>query len=159
MNPENFRTGIGYDVHRLSDHRKLIIGGVDIPYHKGLEGHSDADVLLHAICDAILGAAGFRDIGNQFPNTDPLYKNISSLTLLQRSYELINSHDWKIVNIDSVIVLEEPKINNYTDRMKKNISGILKTENISIKATTSEGIGFVGKKEGCIAYSTALIYK
>ena len=159
MEKPNFKTGFGYDVHKFSSDRKLILGGVEIPYSFGLEGHSDADVLLHAVCDSILGAAGFSDIGNQFPNTDPDFKDISSLVLLKKSYELIKHEGWKIGNIDCVVILEEPKINKYSDDMKKNISEILETDCISIKATTSEGIGFVGRKEGCVAYCTFLIYK
>ena len=159
MEKPNFKTGFGYDVHKFSSDRKLILGGVEIPYSFGLEGHSDADVLLHAVCDSILGAAGFSDIGNQFPNTDPDFKDISSLVLLKKSYELIKQEGWKIGNIDCVVILEEPKINKYSDVMKKNISEILETDFISIKATTSEGIGFVGRKEGCVAYCTSLIYK
>ncbi|MBK6539404.1 MAG: 2-C-methyl-D-erythritol 2,4-cyclodiphosphate synthase [Ignavibacteria bacterium] len=159
MEKPNFKTGFGYDVHKFSSDRKLILGGVEIPYSFGLEGHSDADVLLHAVCDSILGAAGFSDIGNQFPNTDPDFKDISSLVLLKKSYELIKHEGWKIGNIDCVVILEEPKIYKYSDDMKKNISEILETDCISIKATTSEGIGFVGRKEGCVAYCTTLIYK
>ena len=154
-----YRTGIGYDVHRFSASRKLILGGVEIPYKLGLEGHSDADVLLHAVCDSLLGAAGFADIGNQFPNSDEKYRNISSLLLLSETYSLLTKDNWKISNIDSIIILEEPKINNFVSEMKKNISGILKTDNVSIKATTSEGLGFIGKKKGCAAYSTALIFR
>ena len=159
MEKPNFKTGFGYDVHKFSSDRKLILGGVEIPYSFGLEGHSDADVLLHAVCDSILGVAGFSDIGNQFPNTDPDFKDISSLVLLKKSYELIKHEGWKIGNIDCVVILEEPKIYKYSDDMKKNISEILETDCISIKATTSEGIGFVGRKEGCVAYCTSLIYK
>ncbi len=159
MDNFNFRTGFGYDVHRLSKDRKLILGGVEIESDFGLDGHSDADVLLHSLCDALLGAAGFKDIGNQFPNTDNIYKDISSLILLKESFELLKKEGWKVGNTDSVIILEEPKIYKHTDLMKKNISEIIETENISIKATTSEGIGFVGRKEGCAAYSTVLIYK
>jgi len=159
MSNFNFRVGFGYDVHKFSKDRKLILGGVEIPHSMGLEGHSDADVLLHAICDSLLGAAGLRDIGYQFPNTDANFKNISSLILLERSYRLISQDGWKISNIDSIILLEEPKISKYSPQMKKNISDRIESECISIKATTSEGIGFVGRKEGCAAYSTALIYK
>ena len=159
MNNFNIRTGFGYDVHKFSDNRKLILGGVEIPHSKGLEGHSDADVLLHAVCDAILGAAGFKDIGNQFPNTDPEFKDISSLILLQKSYNLIKETGWMVSNIDCVIILEEPKISKYADEMKKNISEIIETDAVSIKATTSETVGFVGRKEGCVAYCSALIYK
>lgn len=154
-----FRTGFGYDVHRLVKGRKLILGGVEIPHIKGLDGHSDADVLLHAICDSLLGAAGFEDIGHRFPNTDPKFKDISSLILLEMTYKLIKSKKWKIGNIDSMLILEEPKIYKYTKKMKENISKITKSKNISIKATTSEGLGFVGQKKGCVAYSTVLLYK
>lgn len=159
MNNCNFRTGFGYDVHKLSENRKLIIGGVEIEHEFGLEGHSDADVLLHSICDALLGAGGFRDIGHQFPNTDMKFKDISSLLLLEESYMLLKKDGWKVSNTDSVIILEEPKIYKYSGEMKKNISQIIETENVSIKATTSEGIGFVGRKEGCAAYTSVLIYK
>lgn len=154
-----FRTGFGYDIHKLKKGRKLILGGVEIKHSVGLDGHSDADVLLHAICDALLGAAGFKDIGNQFPNTDKKYKDISSLILLKNSFKLLTSKKWKVVNLDCMIILEEPKIYKYTEQMKKNISGILKTKNISIKATTSEGLGFVGEKKGCVAYATVMLKK
>lgn len=159
MSKINFRTGFGYDVHRFSNDRKLILGGVEIPFDKGLAGHSDADVLLHAVCDAILGAAGFKDIGHQFPDTEPEFKNISSLILLQRTYDLIRSKGWEIANVDCTLVLEKPKIYEYTDLMKKNISEIILTNEISIKATTSEGIGFVGREEGCLAYAAVLLNK
>jgi len=159
MSNFNFRIGFGYDVHKFSKDRKLILGGVEIPHSLGLEGHSDADVLLHAICDSLLGAAGFNDIGNQFPDTNVNFKNISSLTLLEKSFRLISEDGWKVSNVDSIILLEDPKISKYSSQMKKNISERIESESISIKATTSEGIGFVGRKEGCAAYSTALIYK
>ena len=153
------RIGMGYDVHKLVENRKLILGGVTIPHEKGLLGHSDADVLVHAIMDALLGAAALGDIGKLFPDTAKEFKDISSLVLLKKSYELIKHEGWKIGNIDCVVILEEPKIYKYSDDMKKNISEILETDCISIKATTSEGIGFVGRKEGCVAYCTSLIYK
>ncbi|HRE41289.1 MAG TPA: 2-C-methyl-D-erythritol 2,4-cyclodiphosphate synthase [Ignavibacteria bacterium] len=155
----DFRTGFGYDIHKLKKGRKLILGGVEIKHPFGLDGHSDADVLLHAVCDALLGAAGFKDIGNQFPNTDIKYKNISSLLLLKETYRILKSKKWKVVNIDCMIILEEPKIYKFTEQMKNNISNIVKSKNISIKATTSEGLGFVGQKKGCVAYATALIKK
>jgi 2-C-methyl-D-erythritol 2,4-cyclodiphosphate synthase len=155
----DFRIGYGYDIHRFVKGRKLILGGVEIPYKLGLKGHSDADVLLHSVCDALLGAAGLEDIGHQFPNTDPAFKNISSLVLLKESYKLILKKNLKIGNIDCMISLEEPKITGFIDLMKKNISGIIKTKNISIKATTSEGLGFIGKKEGCEATCVALLYE
>ncbi|MFZ4591101.1 MAG: 2-C-methyl-D-erythritol 2,4-cyclodiphosphate synthase [Ignavibacteria bacterium] len=159
MTDFNFRIGYGYDVHRLAEGRKLILGGVEIPNSKGLEGHSDADVLLHAICDAILGAAGFQDIGHQFPNTDPAFKDISSLILLKHVYDLISKDGWKVGNVDSMIILEEPKIAKYIPAMKKNISEIIQCENVSIKATTSEGLGFVGEKKGCSANAVTILHK
>ena len=155
----DFRIGFGYDVHKFSKKRKLILGGVEIPYKAGLEGHSDADVLLHSVCDTLLGAAGFKDIGHQFPNTDNKFKDIPSLLLLKETFSLLSGKKWKVKNIDCMLILEEPKIYMYIEEMKNNISGILKTKNISIKATTSEGLGFVGQKKGCVSYSTALIYK
>jgi len=157
MSNTKYRTGLGIDIHRFSAKKKLILGGVEIPYSKGLEGHSDADVLLHSICDALLGAAGLEDIGHQFPDTDVKYKNISSLILLKETYNLLSVRKWKIENVDTMIILEEPKVYKYTAEMKKNISGILKTKNISIKATTAEGLGYIGAKKGCVAYSTVLI--
>jgi 2-C-methyl-D-erythritol 2,4-cyclodiphosphate synthase len=159
MKMSDIRIGYGYDVHRFAKNRKLILGGVDIPHSKGLEGHSDADVLLHSLCDAILGAAGLDDIGHQFPNTDKKFKDISSLLLLKETFGLISGKKWKVKNIDSMILLEEPKINKFTPKMKENISKIIKTKNISIKATTSEGLGFIGEKKGCVAYTTVLLYK
>lgn len=155
----NFKIGYGYDVHRFAKGRKLILGGVEIPHKAGLDGYSDADVLLHAVCDALLGAAGFEDIGHQFPNTDRKYKNISSLILLKETYKLISEKEWKVGNIDCMLILEEPKVYKYLDDMKKNISDILKTKDISIKATTSEGLGFVGQKKGGVCSAVALIYK
>ena len=159
MGKPNFRTGFGYDVHPFAEGRKLILGGVEIPHTAGLSGHSDADVLLHAICDAILGAGGCEDIGHQFPNTDPKYKDISSLVLLKETYKLIKKRKWKIGNIDCMVILEEPKIYKYVEEMKKNISGIIKCKDVVIKATTSEGLGFVGEKKGCSAYAVTLLYK
>ena len=159
MSNYNFRIGCGYDVHKLVRGRKLILGGVEIPHTAGLEGHSDADVLLHSICDALLGAACYNDIGHQFPNTDPAYKDISSLVLLENVYRLISNDGWKIGNVDSMVLLEEPKIAKYIPEMTKNISSILNCPNVSIKATTSEGLGFVGEKKGCSANSVTLIYK
>jgi len=133
--------------------------GVEIPHSKGLEGHSDADVLLHALCDALLGAAGFQDIGHQFPNTDPAYKNISSLILLKHVFELISKDGWKVGNVDSMVLLEEPKIAKFIPAMKKNISDIIGCEEVSVKATTSEGLGFVGEKKGCSANAVIMLYK
>ncbi len=155
----NIRTGFGYDVHKFSGGRKLMLGGVEIPHHSGLEGHSDADVLLHSLCDALLGAAGFEDIGHQFPNTDNSYKDISSILLLQKTMELLSASDWKVVNTDSVVLLEEPKIYPFIGKMKNAISSVLQCSCVSIKATTSEALGFIGSKEGCAAYSVVLISK
>jgi 2-C-methyl-D-erythritol 2,4-cyclodiphosphate synthase len=155
----NYRIGYGFDIHRFAKNRILILGGVEIPYELGLTGHSDADVLLHSICDSILGAACLEDIGHHFPNTDPRFKDISSLILLKESFKLISRSKWKVGNIDSMITLEKPKISVYTDQMKENISKILKTKNVSIKATTSEGLGFVGNKKGCVSTSVALLFK
>ena len=159
MESPNFRIGFGYDVHRLAEGRKLILGGVEIPHSKGLDGHSDADVLLHSLCDAILGAGGFADIGHQFPNTDPQYKDISSMVLLKESMKLVESKGWKIGNADVMIILEEPKIYPYVEEMKKNITGIINCDTISVKATTNEGLGSIGRGEGCAAYSVVLLFK
>lgn len=149
------RVGFGYDVHRFARGRKLILGGTQIKYYRGLAGHSDADVLSHSICDALLGAAGLKDIGHYFPNTDKKYKNISSLILLKNCLNLISKRKYKIVNIDSTIILEEPNINKYKKKMKENIAKALKIKKgqISLKATTSEGLGFVGMKKGCSAFT------
>jgi 2-C-methyl-D-erythritol 2,4-cyclodiphosphate synthase len=153
------RIGFGYDVHKLVKGRKLILGGVSIKHNKGLLGHSDADVLLHSLCDALLGAAGLNDIGYYFPNTDPKYKDISSLVLLNNCYKLISKNKFKVQNIDITVILEEPKIRPYINKMKQNISEILKikTSQIAIKSTTSEGLGFIGKKQGCAAYTICLL--
>jgi 2-C-methyl-D-erythritol 2,4-cyclodiphosphate synthase len=149
------RVGFGYDVHKFRAGRKLILGGVEIKYSKGLAGHSDADVLLHSICDALLGAAGLNDIGYYFPNTDKKWKNISSLILLQECNKLIKKKKLSIINIDSTVLLEEPKISTYIKEMKKNISKTLKisVSRIAIKSTTSERLGFIGRKQGCSAYT------
>ena len=159
MSDFNFRIGYGYDVHRFAQGRKLILGGVEIPHSAGLEGHSDADVLLHSLCDALLGAAGYKDIGHQFPNTDPAYKDISSIILLENVYRLISKDGWKVGNTDSMILLEEPKIAKFIPEMAAKISAVINCPNISIKATTSEGVGFVGKKEGCSATTVTIIHK
>jgi len=153
------RAGFGYDVHRLVKGRKLILGGVSIPYSKGLKGHSDADVLLHSICDALLGAAGLSDIGHYFPNKDPKWKDISSIVLLNECSKLLKKKKLKICNIDSTILLEEPKISPYISKMKNNIAKTLKikTSQLSIKSTTSEGLGFIGAKKGCSAYSICML--
>lgn len=155
-----FRIGFGYDIHRLTEGRKLVLGGVTIPFEKGLLGHSDADVLLHAICDALLGAAALGDIGKHFPDTDSQFKNISSLELLKRTIALLEQKGFTVGNIDSTLVLEKPKILPYVEQMKQNITqstGIALSA-ISIKATTNEQLGSVGAGEGVAAYAIAMIY-
>ena len=156
-----YRIGIGVDFHKLAEGRKLYIGGIEIPHHKGAIGHSDADVLLHAICDAILGAAGLGDIGTHFPDNDPAYKNMDSKILLQRTIYLIRNENYSVENIDSTVCLEAPKIKTYTDQMQTTIAGIvgINKKNVSIKATTTEKLGFVGREEGIMAYATVLLSK
>lgn len=153
------RIGSGIDFHQLVEGRELWIGGVLIPHHKGALGHSDADVLLHAICDALLGALGLGDIGTHFPDTDNTYKNIDSKILLQRTYDLITAKGYEIVNIDSTLCLEAPKIKPYVEVMQTCIASILKIEKnaISIKATTTETMGFTGREEGLVALATCLL--
>jgi 2-C-methyl-D-erythritol 2,4-cyclodiphosphate synthase len=149
------KVGFGYDVHKFVTGRKFILGGVEIKYNKGLAGHSDADVLIHSICDALLGASGLNDIGFYFPNTEPKWKNVSSLILLQRCNKMLEKKKLKINNIDSTVLLEKPKISSYIEKMKINICKALKINKncISIKSTTSEGLGFIGRKLGCSAYT------
>ena len=153
------KVGIGFDSHRFVENRKLIIGGVEIDHELGLEGHSDADVLAHAICDALLGALGEGDIGTHFPDIDPKYKNISSLKLLESITQKITENRFSIGNIDSVIVCEKPKLSQYIDEMKEKISKALNTskDNIGIKATTNEKMGHIGRGEGIAAHAIALI--
>jgi len=155
-----YRVGNGYDVHRLVEGRKLILGGVEIPYEKGLLGHSDADVLVHAIMDALLGACGKRDIGVLFPDTDASYKDISSLLLLDKVSQVLTEQGYRISNIDSVIVAQRPKLSPYIDQMRSNIARVLDTEidRINIKATTTEGLGFTGVGEGISAYAVACLH-
>ncbi|HHY42419.1 MAG TPA: 2-C-methyl-D-erythritol 2,4-cyclodiphosphate synthase [Thermoanaerobacterales bacterium] len=155
------RIGIGFDVHQLVEGRKLILGGVTIPFEKGLLGHSDADVLVHAINDALLGACALGDIGKHFPDTDPAYKDISSIKLLKRVKDLLSVHGYKVVNIDSVICAERPKLAPYIDEMRKNIAETLSiaVDRVSVKATTTEGLGFEGKGEGISAQAVCLIEK
>lgn len=156
-----FRIGSGYDVHQFASGRKLILGGVEIPHSKGFDGHSDADILLHALCDALLGALALGDIGKHFPNTDTSYKNIDSKILLKKVSELINSHGYLIGNIDATIVMEAPKIASYIPQIQRVISEILSidAQDVSIKATTSERMGFIGREEGAEAFATVLIYR
>lgn len=156
-----YRIGNGYDVHKLSEDRKLILGGVIIPFEKGLLGHSDADVLVHAIMDALLGACGERDIGKHFPDDDDSYEGISSLVLLSRVADIIKQKGYSIGNIDSVIVAEAPKLSPYIEGMKMNIADTLgiSSDDVGIKATTNEGLGFEGRLEGISAYAVAGIFK
>jgi 2-C-methyl-D-erythritol 2,4-cyclodiphosphate synthase len=156
-----YRTGIGFDVHAFADGRKLIIGGIDIPYDKGLTGHSDADVLLHAITDALLGSLALGDLGKHFPDTDKKYKDADSKILLRNAYDLIKEKGYKIGNIDAVLSAQKPKLSPYIDEMRKIISKLLDTEieNVSVKATTTEKLGFVGREEGIAAFSTVLVFK
>ena len=157
----SYRIGFGIDFHQLAEGRDLWIGGVKIPHVKGSLGHSDADVLLHSICDALLGAVAMGDIGMHFPDTDPAYKNIDSKILLTKTYDLIKAKNYRVVNVDSSICLEEPKIRKYSTEMRTLIAAILEfsVDDISIKATTAEKMGFVGREEGLVAYATVLLEK
>lgn len=153
------RIGMGYDVHILTENRKLIIGGVEIPYEKGLLGHSDADVLLHAVMDALLGAAALGDIGKHFPDTDPAYKGISSIKLLVHVGSLLQEHAFQIGNIDAVIIAQNPKMRPYIDTMRQNIADALgiSIADVNVKATTEEGLGFTGTGEGIAAHAVCLL--
>lgn len=153
------RMGQGYDVHRLVEGRKLILGGKEIPFEKGLLGHSDADVLTHAICDALLGAAALGDIGRRFPDSDAKYKDINSLKLLAEVGKMLHTMGCEINNIDATVIAQAPKISPYIDEMRRNIADTLNisTGAVSIKATTEEGLGFTGKKEGIAASAVAVI--
>ena len=155
----SYRIGSGVDFHRLAAGRDLWIGGIKIPHQSGAVGHSDADVLLHALCDALLGALALGDIGTHFPDTDGAYKNIDSKILLKKTYELIRAQGYKIVNADCTLCLERPKIRPYVEQMQQTIAEILETsaKEISIKATTTEKMGFAGREEGLMAYATVLI--
>lgn len=155
------RVGFGFDVHQLKDGHPFILGGVDLDHHSGAFGHSDADVLLHAICDALLGAANLRDIGYHFSNKDDKWKGISSLLLLKHVMTLLGEKGWQIGNIDAMVCLEEPKINPHIPAMKTNIAheAGISEEDISIKATTNEKLGFIGRQEGVVAYAVCLIEK
>ena len=154
-----YRIGNGYDVHRLIKGRNLILGGVDIPHGLGLDGHSDADVLCHALCDSLLGACGEGDLGKYFPDTDNKWKGVSSLVLLEKSSELVAERGFQISNIDTTIVAQQPKIGPHIELMSKNISKALKIDpsQINIKATTTEQLGFAGREEGIAAYAVALL--
>ncbi len=153
------RIGFGYDVHRLVEGRKLVIGGVEIPHEKGLAGHSDADVLLHAICDGLLGAMGEGDIGKHFPDTDPQFRGISSLKLLRRVTAILAERNLWVGNLDTMVIAEQPRIMPYIPSMKARIAEAMQIaeEKVNIKATTSEGLGFVGEGEGIAAYAVVLL--
>jgi 2-C-methyl-D-erythritol 2,4-cyclodiphosphate synthase len=157
----NIRVGFGFDVHQLQEGRPLVLGGVEIAHHKGALGHSDADVLIHAICDALLGAAGLKDIGTYFPDTSSEFKNIDSKILLTRVMTLIGEGGYRVGNVDASLILERPKIKPHIDAMRITLSEILKigSEDISIKATTNEKMGYVGREEGVAAYAVCLISK
>ncbi|MCD4833886.1 MAG: 2-C-methyl-D-erythritol 2,4-cyclodiphosphate synthase [Bacteroidales bacterium] len=157
----NSRIGYGYDVHQLEEGRNLYLGGLKIPHSKGCIAHSDGDVLIHAICDALLGAAAMRDIGFHFPDTDSEFKNIDSKILLQKTMNIISNKGYSLVNIDSTICLQKPKIKNYIPEITKTLAGIIDTDqdNISVKATTTEKLGFIGREEGIAAHAVVLIQK
>jgi len=157
----SYRIGSGVDFHKLAEGRDLWLGGVKIPHHKGSIGHSDADVLLHAICDALLGALSLGDIGVHFPDTDASFKNIDSKILLKRTFDLVKKEGYSVVNIDTTICLEFPKIKPYVGAMLKEIAAILEIteKDISIKATTTEKMGFAGREEGLMAYATVLLFR
>ncbi|MBF0589839.1 MAG: 2-C-methyl-D-erythritol 2,4-cyclodiphosphate synthase [Magnetococcales bacterium] len=155
----NIRVGQGFDVHRWVDGRPLMLGGMEIPHNQGLLGHSDADVLLHAICDALLGAGGLRDIGQHFPDSDPLYKGASSLMLLQEVYGLLTKEGWLLGNLDATVICEKPKLAEHIPTMQLTIATALKAEpdQVNIKATTTEKLGFTGRNEGVAAQAVVLI--
>lgn len=153
------RVGCGFDVHRLATGRKLVLGGVEIPFPRGLQGHSDADVVLHALCDALLGAGSAGDIGIHFPDNEPRFKDISSLVLLKNTYEIIRSKGYRIENIDLTIVAEKPKVAEFIPFMKEKIAQVLRIDidEVNIKATTTEGLGFIGREEGIAAIAVASV--
>ena len=153
------RVGIGYDVHRFAPGRKLILSGVEIPYEQGLLGHSDADVIVHAIMDALLGAAALGDIGQHFPDTDPEYEGISSILLLEKVAQLLKENHYSVGNIDAVIIAQRPKMMPYLEQMRKNTAAALRIDEgrVSIKATTEEGLGFTGRGEGIAAQAVCLL--
>ena len=157
----SFRIGHGYDVHKLEEGRELFIGGIKIPHTKGCIAHSDGDTLIHAICDALLGAAALRDIGYHFPDTNQDFKNIDSKILLQKTLNLVSSKGYSLVNIDSTVCLQKPKIQKFIPEITKTLASVLNTnqDNISVKATTTENLGFVGREEGISAHAVVLIQK
>jgi 2-C-methyl-D-erythritol 2,4-cyclodiphosphate synthase len=147
------RAGLGYDIHRLTEGRKLVLGGVIIPFEKGLLGHSDADVVLHALCDALLGAAGLGDIGQHFPDTEPRFKDISSMKLLEKTFQLVRTNGFRVNNVDATILAEAPRLDRHRAAIQSNIAGVLKLEpgDVNIKATTMEGLDAIGKGEAIAA--------
>lgn len=156
-----FRIGHGYDVHKLVEGRKLILGGADVPYEYGLLGHSDADVLVHAVCDAILGSVALGDIGKHFPDNDPSYEGANSILLLKKCVELLRKQGYAVGNIDATVIAQRPKLAPYVDEMRKNIADAcdVKNDAVSVKATTEEGLGFTGEKLGISAHAVVLVYK
>ena len=161
MNDSNYRIGHGYDVHKLEEGKKFIIGGIEINHSKGAIGHSDADVVIHVICDALLGAMSLGDIGSHFPDTDNKYKGIDSKILLRDVINIMKENKYDIVNIDVTILLQKPKLRDHIDKMRKTIAKVTDTEvaSISVKATTTEGLGFVGREEGVAAHCVCLLKK
>jgi len=157
----NIRVGMGYDVHRFTDDRPLVLGGVTIPYSRGLLGHSDADVLLHSVCDALLGALALGDLGKHFPDSSDEFKGIDSKLLLKRSYKLVKQEGFFLVNLDSVLILEKPRMKDFIPQIRKTIAEIMETgiSSISVKATTTERLGFTGREEGIAAQSVVLLAK
>lgn len=155
----NFRIGHGYDVHKLEEGKKFVIGGIEIDHHKGAVGHSDADVVIHVICDALLGALSLGDIGKHFPDTDDKFKGIDSKILLQKVMKLIQEEKYQISNVDVTILLQKPKLRNYIDSMRDILSNIMEINKsqISVKATTTEGLGFVGREEGVAAHCVCIL--
>jgi 2-C-methyl-D-erythritol 2,4-cyclodiphosphate synthase len=155
----NRRIGMGYDVHRLVQGRPLILGGVTIPYEKGLLGHSDADVLTHAVCDAVLGALGLGDIGRHFPDTSKVFKDINSLLLLEKCYELMRSRSYRLINLDAIILAQAPKISPFKAKMEAGLARVLHaaSDQVNVKATTTEGLGFIGRGEGMAAQCVVLM--
>ena len=155
----NFRIGHGYDVHKLEDGKKFVIGGIEIEHYKGAVGHSDADVVIHVICDALLGALSLGDIGKHFPDTDDKYKGIDSKILLQKVLKLVQEEKYQISNVDVTILLQKPKLRNYIDSMRDTLSNIMEINKsqISVKATTTEGLGFVGREEGVAAHCVCIL--
>lgn len=159
MSNNNIRIGHGYDVHKLENGKKFVIGGIEIDHYKGAVGHSDADIVIHVICDALLGAMSLGDIGSHFPDTDETYKNIDSKILLEKVITLVKKNNYNIINIDVTVLLERPKLRNHIDTMRTKLAEIIGTDisQVSIKATTTEGLGFVGREEGVAAHCVCLI--